>query len=517
MTLMSSPVPMLASVDPRTGATLRMVPQADRRTLERAIERLADGSALEALSDRRVRARLLAEIAEGLRSSRDLLIVTCSAESGLSNARLEAEFERTCRQLEAFSGVAASGHFVEAIIDTRDGSSVPPRPDLRRMKIPVGPVAVFTASNFPFAFGVAGGDTASALAAGCPVVVKGHPAHPSTSASLAEVVSAAATAQSLPEGVFQHLLTSDVALAQALVEEPIIQAVAFTGSHAGGRSIFDLAARRSQPIPVFAEMGSANPIVITRGALSARAEVIAQGVAESVANHAGQLCTKPGVVLCPEGRDSEAFLHELSGLLSGSQPSPMLSQRMWASFQDAVSDLTTRGLRLLTAAAPESKDGGYWQAPLAFGVDAETALTDPSVLDECFGPMTVCVSYRDGDDVERLLDSMGGQLTGTLHCESDDAEAPDILSHLSRIAGRVLVNDFPTGVAVSFATQHGGPYPATSAPSSTSVGMTAISRFLRPVCYQAVPQGLLPPELRDDNPARLWRLVDGRLSDQSLA
>ena len=392
-----------------------------------------------------------------------------------------------------------AGDYVEAIIDTADPDATPiPRPDIRRMLVPIGPVAVFGASNFPLAFSTAGGDTASALAAGCPVVVKGHPSHPGTGELVAHELRAAATEAGLPDGTFAHLLASGVEVGEALVDAPAIAAVGFTGSTAGGRAIADRAAARPNPIPVYAEMGSINPIVVTDAALAARADAIADGLVASVSNFGGQLCTKPGVVFVPGGAAGDAFAQAVAARLDETEPTVLLNERLRDALDAAVDRLAeTDDVRPLGTAPPFSGDG-YRHQPAAYEAPAAAVAAGSPLLEEHFGPVVLLLRYLDREELLGALGRIEGQLTGSVHAQpDDDAELLGLLTDLlAERAGRLVYDGFPTGVAVTHGMHHGGPYPATSAAGHTSVGMTAIRRFLRPVAWQNAPAAVLPPSCR---------------------
>ena len=504
--------------DPRTGAILGSYSDADDETIATACRQAAD--AAPALRDEQLRVRLLREAARMLRAAGPELHELCGRETGLPQARLEGELERTCVQLELLADVVADGSHVEAIIDTADPDApIAPRPDLRRMLIPIGPVAVFGASNFPYAFSVAGGDTASALAAGCPVVVKAHPSHPGTSGLVAAIVLAAVEDVGLPSGTFSlvHGASSHVGEVLARAEE--IEAVAFTGSLAGGRALFDVAASRPRPIPVFAEMGSVNPTLITTAALRARADAVAQGLAASVTGGTGQFCTKPGVVLVPADDAGSAFVDDVVGRLNAVEPAPLLNARIHAALREAIAELDEDAdvRRLNEGGDAGANRGAFLHAPVAYAVDGDLAARRPDLLQERFGPLVLFVRYAGIEEASEVLDALEGQLTATVHAESEELDGlRPIISRLEHKAGRVVFDGFPTGVAVTHAMQHGGPYPATTAPAHTSVGTTAIRRFQRPVTWQNAPAEVLPAALRDDNPLGIWRVVNGQLTREGL-
>ncbi len=491
------------SVDPRTGEPGPSYEEATAADVEAAARAAAEVHRSGVLRDRAGRSALLRGAAARLRAAGDEIVAVCEAESGLPEARLRGELERTCGQLEAFAAVVDAGDEAEAILDAPDPDAKPiPRPDVRRMLVPLGPVAVFGASNFPLAFSTAGGDTASALAAGCPVVVKGHPSHPGTGALVARELSAAVADAGLPPATFQHLPAAGVEVGEALVDAPEIAAVGFTGSFAGGKAIFDRAARRPEPIPVYAEMGSVNPIVITEPALQARGEQIADGLAASVSNFGGQLCTKPGVVFVPAGADGDAFVAGLARRLDAVDPTVLLNERLRDALRDAVGRLAAQPDVRSLGEAPAAGGPGFRHQPAAY--EAPAAAAGPELLAEHFGPVVLFLRHGSRAELLTALERIEGQLTGSLHAEAGE-DVTDVVALLAERAGRVVFDGFPTGVAVTFGMHHGGPYPAASSALHTSVGMTATRRFMRPVAFQDAPQELLPPELQDGNPLGIAR------------
>jgi acyl-CoA reductase-like NAD-dependent aldehyde dehydrogenase len=495
------------SVDPRTGEPGPSFQEATPDDVRAAVAAAADAHRSGALRDRGKRVALLRGAAARLRAAGDEIVSVCESETGLPEARLRSELERTCGQLEAFAAIVADGDDAEAIIDSPDPDAIPiPRPDVRRMRVPIGPVAVFGASNFPLAFSTAGGDTASALAAGCPVIVKGHPSHPGTGAIVARELQAAVADAGLPAATFAHLPAAGVEVGELLVDAPQVAAVGFTGSFNGGKAIFDRAARRPAPIPVYAEMGSINPIVITQAALRARAGAIAEGLAASVSNFGGQLCTKPGVVFVPDGADGDAFAADLAAKLDAVPPTVLLNERLRDALAAAVDRLAARPEVRPLGDAPAADGPGFRYQPIAYEAPASAASDE--LLEEHFGPVVLLL--RHGSDAELLaaLAQIEGQLSGTLHAEAGEDVAA-IVGALAERAGRVVFDGFPTGVAVTYGMQHGGPYPATTSPLHTSVGMTAVHRFTRPLAFQDAPEDVLPPELRDGNPLGIRRRVDG--------
>lgn len=443
------------------------------------------------------RARFLRRIAENIEALGDELIARANAETGLPEARLRGETARTCSQLRLFADVVEEGSWVDARIDHGDRDRKPlPKPDVRSMFRPIGPVVVFGASNFPLAFSVAGGDTASAFAAGCPVIVKAHPAHPATSELAGVAISAAVRDCELSEGVFSLLYDSGNEVALALVKHPLIKAGGFTGSRAGGRALFDAASSRPDPIPFYAEMSSVNPVIILPGALRERSDQIALGLCGSVTLGAGQFCTNPGLILLSEGADG--FVNKLGDLMAVAPEQTMLTPAISNSYKTGVAArMNHAGVQTVGGAA-------------LFKTDSAQFLASHELAEELFGPSTLVVTYTDRQQLIQLIDGLEGQLTATIHgSEEDLIEYKDVVRLLETKAGRLLFNGFPTGVEVGHAMVHGGPFPATSDGRSTSVGTRAIYRFARQVCFQDFPNNALPAELRDDNPLGIRRMVDG--------
>jgi len=456
-------------------------------------------------------AAFLEAVALEIESLGEELLETGDRETALGPARLAGERDRTIGQLLMFAALLREGSYVEAVIDTARPDRKPAsRPDIRKMLFPIGPAAVFPAGNFPFAFGPAGGDTASAFAAGCPVVVKAHPGYPSTSELFARAVDGAVRAQGFPPGFFSLLHGDRAEVGRALVEHPGIAAVGFTGSLVAGRAIFDAAAARPHPIPVYAEMGSVNPVVLLPGALAERGQAIAGELAASVTLGGGQFCTNPGLVFVIEGPETARFLPELAARVNDRPPCVLLSARIGEGLARAVSaTLSKPAVALMAGTGRPAGPGGPFP-PTVMRTTSASFRDDPGLQDEHFGPVTLVVVCESLDDLFRTLPSLHGTLTATVHAsdlEKDTARA--LLSLLREKAGRLIWNGYPTGVEVVPAMHHGGPYPATTAPWSTSVGAAAIKRFLRPVAFQNVPQALLPEALQDANPLGILRLVDG--------
>ena len=464
------------------------------------------------------RARLLETIAAELEALGDELIQRAQAETGLPEARLKGERQRTVSQLRMFAELVREGSWVDARIDRAIPERSPiPKPDIRRMLLPLGPVVIFGASNFPLAFSVAGGDTASALAAGCPVTVKAHPAHPGTSELAAEAIRKAVEASGLDPGTFSMVHGSDPEVSIELVRHPATAAVGFTGSHRAGRSIFDAACSRPQPIPVYAEMGSVNPVFVLPGALAARPEEIGRGLVQSVCLGVGQFCTNPGLVF---GLRSEAFT-----AFARATGQRMLEVPAGIMLHRGIRDSYRRGLEEATGIGGVQVAGAVKAEPgaeaLAGGAvlmtDDETFLQNPVLAEEIFGPSTLIVQCSSVQRLEQIIATMKGNLTATVHgTERDLSEHRQLLRLLEEKVGRIVFNGYPTGVEVCPSMHHGGPYPATTDPKFTSVGTAAIYRFARPVCYQSFPQSALPDELRDDNPRGIWRQVDGKLTKEAV-
>ncbi|MEU1531815.1 aldehyde dehydrogenase (NADP(+)) [Streptomyces fagopyri] len=500
------------SVDPRTGKQREQVAvEATAQEVDETVR--AAHAARGSLADRTARAAFLRTAADLLEGARDQLVEAADAETALGPVRLTGELARTCYQLRAFGDIVDEGAFLDVVINHPDDTATPPIPDLRRYKVPLGVVAVYSASNFPFAFSVAGGDTASALAAGCPVVVKAHPDHPALSELVAAVLRRAAGRHGIPAGVVG--LVHGFEAGVALVTHPLVTAAGFTGSVRGGRALFDAAAARPVPIPFHGELGSLNPVVVTEAAAAERAEAIGAGLAGSMTLGVGQFCVKPGLVLAPASAAGDRLLKSLTDAVSNTDSGVLLDHRMRDNFVAGVAERA--GLPGVEAPVTPGAGGEHTVSPGFLTVPAgklATAGEHDLLLEECFGPLTVIARYEDESEAGALLSRLPGNLTATVQLSAEEAagegRGAEILAELTPLAGRVVVNGWPTGVAVAPAQHHGGPYPATTS-TSTSVGGTAIERWLRPVAYQGAPEPLLPAELRDDNPLGLPRRFNGRL------
>ncbi|MCS7081998.1 MAG: aldehyde dehydrogenase (NADP(+)) [Bacteroidetes bacterium] len=470
-----------------------------RAEVEDAVQAAQAAFPVLAVSDAEQRAKLLEQIAQNLEHCSQALLERAEAETALGGARLEGELKRTTAQLRLFAELLRARWWQDVRMDPADPHRKPaPKPEIRSFRIGIGPVAVFGAANFPLAFSTVGGDTASALAAGCPVLMKAHPAHPGTSELAGQCIVEALRAVGLPAGSFALLFDAGFGVGRALVRHPGVRAVAFTGSRTGGMALWRLAARRPDPIPVFAEMGSLNPVLVLPGALRERALPLAEGLYASFTLGVGQFCTRPGLVLLPRMREAYLLRDRLSELVSNSPSGCLLTARIHAGYHAGIVRLAQAGARLLAqgrapagATSPWSAVATVWEATL------ETFWEQEALREEVFGPVTVLLEYTEPDELLRFLDQLEGQLTLCLHAAEADLElARQLLGKALHRVGRIVWNGFPTGVEVGYATVHGGPFPATTDGRFTSVGMRAIERFLRPVALQNTPEALLPEPLR---------------------
>ncbi|WP_085675711.1 MULTISPECIES: aldehyde dehydrogenase (NADP(+)) [unclassified Pseudomonas] len=460
------------------------------------------------------RAHFLETIASEIEALGDALVDRAVAESGLPKARIQGERGRTCTQLRTFARVVRSGEWLDVRVDNALPARQPlPRADLRQRQVALGPVAVFGASNFPLAFSVAGGDTASALAAGCPVVVKAHAAHPGTSELVGQAVARAVKHCGLPEGVFSLLYGAGREVGIALVSDPRIKAVGFTGSRSGGLALCQAAQARPEPIPVYAEMSSINPVFLFDAALEARGEALAQGFVASLTQGAGQFCTNPGLVIARQGPALQRFIDAASEHVRQAAAQTMLTPGIFSAYAAGIGALASNANATVAASGQAQQGPNQCQAQL-FVTQAEAFLSDPALQAEVFGAASLVVACASDAQVRQVAEHLEGQLTATLQLDDADIDsARALLPTLERKAGRILVNGWPTGVEVCDAMVHGGPFPATSDARTTSVGTAAILRFLRPVCYQDFPDALLPLALQHGNPLQLRRLLDGRRED----
>jgi NADP-dependent aldehyde dehydrogenase len=460
------------------------------------------------------RAAFLERIGDEIMAIGDALIARARVETGLPDARLTGERARTVNQLRLFAQVARDGSWVDARMDTAIPDRQPaPKPDLRRMLAPIGPVVVFGSSNFPFAFSVAGGDTASALATGNPVIVKAHSGHPGTSELVAGAVARAVQSCGLPPGVFSMLHGAGKVIGMALVRHPLTTAVGFTGSRAAGRALFDAASARPEPIPVFAEMSSVNPVFILPGAMRERTTKVAEGLKNSVTMGVGQFCTKPGLVFGLGGESFDAFQKTFSGLLETVAPATMLHAGISEAYREGLTHASAvTGVSVVARSAASIDTSRTHGEAVVARTDSANFRARPELAEEVFGPYALLISAASLHELEQIARTLDGQLTATVHgTPTDLAEAAPLLRILEQKAGRLIINGFPTGVEVCPSMHHGGPYPATTDVRFTSVGTAALYRFVRPVCYQDFPAALLPAALRDDNPLGIRRMVNGKI------
>ena len=504
--------PAFHGVNPATGAKLEPAfHTASMQQIDEACHLAADAFHRIPGSSGRDRATLLRRVADNLEGERRAIVERANLETGLPLPRLQSELTRTTGQLNLFADVLVEGSWVNARIDKADRERKPvPRPDIRSMLRPLGPVAVFGASNFPLAFSVAGSDTASALAAGNPVIVKAHPAHPGTSELVGKLVQRAVKDSGFPAGTFSLLFDAGIEVGVALVKHPATKAVGFTGSASGGQTLMRLAAERSEPIPCYAEMGSTNPVFILPGAMRERGAQITQDLQASFTLGSGQFCTKPGIVFLSEDQAPQ-FEQTLEKNVGGLEPLLMLTPGIAAKYRQAIGQRLAKSQAQLMVGKPDMDENSSATCDATiFRIPLNDFLARPELGEEVFGPTTLLVHYGNERDLLAAAQRLQGHLTATIHgTEEDLARAHELIRVLETKVGRIILNGFPTGVEVCHAMVHGGPFPATSDGRSTSVGTRAIFRFVRPVCYQDFPDSALPPELQEANPLGLMRLVNG--------
>ncbi len=503
--------------EPRTGKSLSPTFfYASGDEIETAVRLAHEAFASYGHLPGRDKAAFLREIAAGIEAVAPQLIERAEKETALPQARLQGETARTCGQLRLFAKLVEEGSWTNARIDRPDPDRKPlPKPDIRSLLRPLGPVVVFAPSNFPLAFSVAGGDTASALASGNPVIVKGHGAHPGTSEIVGEVIRQSAHRCGIPEGVFSLLFGKGTEVGTALVNHPLVKAVGFTGSRAGGRKLMDLAAARPEPIPVYTEMSSTNPVFILPGAMRKNADALAAGLYASFTMGSGQFCTKPGMVFLPD--HSDGFVDKLQNSVRDSGPFTLLTGGIRSSYSSETAHRkSSKGVNVL-AEKPLVSGPEFNVGAILFATDADSFLLKKELSSEIFGPSTLLVQNASHEQLLKIARGLEGHLTATIHgTEEDLREFSDLLAILENKVGRLIFNGFPTGVEVCHAMVHGGPYPATSDGRSTSVGSQAIFRFTRPVCYQSFPQSALPDALKDGNPLQIWRMIDGEISKEPV-
>jgi NADP-dependent aldehyde dehydrogenase len=460
--------------------------------------------------DGKRKAEFLRAIANEIEALGDQLVKTAMEETNLPEARIISERGRTTGHCRMFADLVAEGSWVDARIDTAIPDRTPiPKPDIRKMSVPIGPIIVFGAANFPLAYSTAGGDTASALAAGCPVIVKAHPAHAKTSTLVAEAIFKAILSTGMPKGVFQHLHGSSFDVGRGLVTHPLTKGVGFTGSLAGGKALFDMANARPEPIPVFAEMSSVNPVILLPETLKRDAEKTAEKLAGSITLGVGQFCTNPGLIFAVEGEGLDRFITALSTHITASAPGKMLHQGIADNYAKRLAlTLAQKGVKLETQSA-NAGDASQGRALIA-SADASEYFKNPQLAEEVFGPFSLIIRCKDMNILNTVVNSSHGQLTASLiGDESEIAQYKELMNSVIEKAGRLIINGVPTGVEVCAAQQHGGPFPATTDSRFSAVGTDAIKRFVRPVAFQSFTESLLPSELKTSNPLNIWRLFNG--------
>ncbi len=506
------------ALNPATGQAMEPAfSAATRDDVDRAAHAAQEAFLVWRKRSGRERAQLVRAIAGGLDAAADEIVARAQQETALPEARLQGETKRTSGQCRMFADVAEEGSWAGARIDTAMPERKPlPRPDIRSMLQPLGPIAVFGASNFPLAYSVAGGDTASALAAGNSVVVKAHPAHPGTSAIVGRIINEAIRSCGAPEGLFSLLFDQGFEVGQALVQHPLIQAVGFTGSRNGGRALMDLAAQRPDPIPCFAEMGSTNPVFILPGALRQQGHQLATGLFGSFTLGAGQFCTKPGMVFLPAQAETTPMLDELRRLTAESPAFHLLTPGIAANYKRSLE--SRRSETGLTLREAKEANGTCAVSAALLETEIDSYLANPEWSEEVFGPTSLVIRYQQRAAILRAAEELEGHLTASVWGTAADlGEYAELVAILERKAGRLIFNGFPTGLEVSDAIVHGGPYPAASDSRFTAVGSRAIVRFARPVCYQGFPEASLPDELRDANPLGILRMINGNTTREAVS
>lgn len=489
--------------------------EATTAEINRAVLKAEDAFSLFKNIDNNQRATFLETIGEELLALGDTLIQRCKDETALPEARLNGERMRTVNQLKLFAEVVREGSWVDARIDTALPNRQPlPKPDIRQLQVPMGPVGIFGASNFPLAFSVAGGDTASALAAGCPVIVKAHPLHPGTSELVGEAIIRAAKKTGMPDGVFSLVQGTSVEVGMAIVNHPKVTAIGFTGSFRGGKALFDTANKRPVPIPVFAEMGSSNPVFILPGALKQQSDSLASGMVTSLCMGVGQFCTNPGLMVTDASDNSIHLLKKMSELVLESQPGTMLSSGIKNNYAAGTNRLAGDN-KVKLIASGSGDDNDHRAVSKIFSTSGSNFIAHPELAEEVFGPSMLNITAKDKTEILNIAENLEGHLTATIHgTEEDLSEYRDLIAILERKVGRLIFNGYPTGVEVCHSMVHGGPFPATTATQTTSVGTGAIKRFARPICYQDFPQSILPEALKDGNPLGVWRMLNGKIGKE---
>ncbi len=463
------------------------------------------------------KAEFLNAIADEILALDDELIQVYCSETGLPEGRAKGERGRTVGQLRTFADLVIEGSWVEATIDTAIPDRQPmPKSDVRKMMVPLGPVVVFGASNFPLAYSTAGGDTAAALAAGCPVIVKSHPMHAGTGELVSSAIIKAAQRTNMPNGVFSNLNSSGIEVGVQLVEHPGVKAVGFTGSIRGGRALFDLASKREEPIPVFAEMGSINPVIILPNALKERGMQLASTYAKSITLGTGQFCTNPGLLLGIKGEELTSFLNELSGEIVKIEPSCMLHPNIIGAYESNKDRAVSQSGLTITADYDSDVQTNFARQTITT-VEGKTFLENPTLHQEVFGPFSMVVQCEDAKQMETIISRLEGQLTGTVISEEGEASHySDVIAALQNRVGRVIFNGVPTGVEVCPSMLHGGPYPASTDSRFTAVGIHSIKRWVRPLSFQDWPNEILPNELKDENPLEISRLINNENTSRKI-
>lgn len=499
------------SVNPALGTKLEYrFFKATEKEVDRACKKAAAAFQVYRKKSGVEKALFLETAANEIKALGDQLIDICCTETGLPKARIEGERGRTVNQLLLFASLLREGSWLDARIETAEPARAPlPKPDIRYMHVGVGPVVVFGASNFPLAFSVAGGDTASALAAGCPVIVKTHSAHPATGELVAKAIQKAAKATGMPDGVFSILHGDGTVTGVQLVKHPEVKAVGLTGSFRAGKALFDIAASREVPIPVYAEMGSTNPVFVLPQTMRENKEKIAQGFSGSVTLGVGQFCTNPGILIYEDKEGAEEFTSNLKENFQKTTGGVMLAENIYKSFHQGVTHhASVKGIEVLANGI--KTEGVNIGNPVLFKTNSEIFSKHEELSEEIFGPASVVVEANSKEEILQIARNLSGHLTATVHgTEADLIEYKELIDILEQKVGRIVINGFPTGVEVCHAMVHGGPYPSTTDGRSTSVGTAAIYRFTRAVSYQGMPQALLPDELKNENPLQVWRLVNG--------
>ena len=508
------------ATDPSTGKLLEpKLTMASSAQVDIALKAAEEAAVTFRQSALATRAEFLNTCADEIMALGDELVERVCAETGYPQGRGIMERGRTCNQLKLFADTILKGDYLDARIDTALPDREPlPRPDIRHLNQAIGPVVVFGASNFPLAFSVAGGDTAAAFAAGCPVLVKGHSSHPGTSELVAQAIAKAVEKCNLPAGVFSLLMGSGREVGAALVKAPAVKAVGFTGSFAGGMALAKISSERDEPIPVFAEMGSINPVVLLPEILKSSAETIAQGFVGSVNLGTGQFCVNPGLVIALEDENLDTFISAASSALADVQAGVMLNQRICEAYTEGLKEYSGHdGVDIISSGGSADGKEGYCGQATLMTTSAAYFLQNTAIHEEVFGPASLIVKCKSKDEILQVISALKGQLTGTIHCTDEELAAfPELWDLLSLRVGRVVVNGFPTGVEVCHAMVHGGPFPASTDSRFTSVGTTAINRFIRPVCYQNFPESVLPDALRNSNPLGITRLVNGEKTNSAI-